>query len=117
MEGIAKNLNAALVADKVELIMAIAADYGLNAEELIKTYINADIRPKKTYQKKKKQDYVETEEVSYDGTKYLVDAKNQVYTYNIEKPLMVGERLVDGSIKFFDAYLATCPVRTDEPTE
>ena len=108
MDAIAKNLNAALLADKAELLRLIARDYELDAEELIGKYIstdkNAELYKKLYHNKKKRQEYVETEEYTFDGVTYLVDGRNQVYTYDLEKPMMVGEKLIDGSIKFFPAY-------------
>lgn len=106
MDTIEKNLNMALLADKVELLKTIAKDYGLEADELIDKYINnaSAANIKKACQKKKRNDYVETEEYTYQDVTYLVDQKNQVYTYNLEKPMLIGERLIDGTIKFFDAY-------------
>lgn len=109
MDAIAKNLNLAFVSDKIDLIKAIARDYDLDADELIEKYVHGNgvdthgIR--KCCQKKKRNDYVETEEYDYKGVTYLVDARNQVYSYNLDKPMMIGERLVDGSIKFFEAYI------------
>lgn len=104
MDVIAKNLNQAFLEDKIDLLRHIAQDYGLDTDDLIEKYIKNDERPRKSFQKKQKQDYIETEEFAYNGTKYLVDMKNQVYSYNIERPMMIGERLIDGSIKFFDGY-------------
>lgn len=110
MDVIAKNLSQAVVADKVQLIRVIAEDYNLDVKELIEKYIEGDqsyakslLTSKKQY-KKKKNDYVEAEEFMYHGVVYLVDGRNQVYTNNLEKPMMVGERLVDGSVKFFEGY-------------
>lgn len=108
MDAIAKSLNQALIDDKIDLLRQIANDFGLDVDDLIEKYIHNNARHsaiKKPCQKKKRQDYIETEEFTFNGVKYLVDIKNQVYTYNIEKPMMVGERLVDGSVKFFEAYL------------
>lgn len=107
MDAIAKHLNMALATDKMELLKAVARDYGLDADELIDKYIsNAEtVGMRKCCQKKKRNDYVETEEYEYQGVTYLVDSRNQVYTYNLEKPMMIGERLVDGSVKFFEAYI------------
>jgi hypothetical protein len=51
--------------------------------------------------KKQKEDVIETEEYEWDGVKYLVDNQNNVYTYNIEEPALVGEKLVDGTVKLF----------------
>lgn len=112
MDIIAKNLSQAVIADKVQLIRVIADDYNLDVKELIEKYIEGDQAyarsllsggGKKQY-KKKKNDYVEAEEFTYHGVVYLVDGRNQVYTNNLEKPMMIGERLVDGSVKFFDGY-------------
>lgn len=111
MDIIAKNLSQAVIADKVQLIRVIADDYNLDVKELIEKYIEGDqvyarsllCGGKKQY-KKKKNDYVEAEEFTYHGVVYLVDGRNQVYTNNLEKPMMIGERLVDGSVKFFEGY-------------
>lgn len=96
--------------DKVDLLKEVARDYGLDAEELAERYLSGSnidrAKLSRSCAKKKRNDYVETEEHDYHGVTYLVDARNQVYTYNLEKPLMVGERLVDGSIKFFEGYVS-----------
>jgi hypothetical protein len=55
----------------------------------------------KSRKKKQKEEVIETEEYEYDGVKYLVDNQNNVYTYNIEEPALVGEKLVDGTVKLF----------------
>lgn len=108
MDVIAKNLNLAFTSDKIDLLKAVARDYGLDADELIDKYvIKGGVCTRKMYQKKKRQDYVETEELVFEGVTYLVDSRNQVYTYNVEKPMMIGERLIDGSVKFFEAYITT----------
>ena len=56
--------------------------------------------------KKKKNDYIEVDEYEFNHVKYLVDSKNNVYTHNLEKPMLIGERLVDGKIKFYEGYIA-----------
>ncbi len=57
--------------------------------------------PKKRGRKKKiKEELVETEEYEYNGVQYLVDKDNNVYTYNVEQPVLVGTKLIDGRIKF-----------------
>lgn len=55
----------------------------------------------KSRKKKQKEEVIETEEYEYEGVKYLVDNQNNVYTYNIEEPALVGEKLVDGTVKLF----------------
>lgn len=59
------------------------------------------IEPKKRGRKKKpREELVETEEYEYNGVKYLVDNDNNVYTYNLEQPMLIGTKLIDGRIKY-----------------
>ena len=103
-----------------EILKAIAKDYDINVEELVTKYAsippNIDIgrhkkikpvndgqvvEPKKRGRKKKpKEELIETEEYEFNGLTYLVDSDNNVYTYNIEQPVLVGSKLIDGRIKF-----------------
>ena len=112
MDDIARNLYQALSVDKKKLIKLIAHDYDLNEEELLQKYLYIDniesscsMQSKKIIQKKKRNDCIETEEYTYNGITYLIDSKNQVYTYNIDKPMLIGDKLVNGSIKFIPEYL------------
>lgn len=57
---------------------------------------------KRGRKKKEKEEFIETEECEYDGKVYLVDKKNVVYTNNMESPTIIGQRLVDGTIKFYN---------------
>jgi hypothetical protein len=104
------------------LLNSIAKDYNLNFDELKDKYssipITIDIgkskkknaihgpdgqpaEPKKRGRKKKqREELIETEEYEFNGTTYLVDTDNNVYTYNIEQPVYVGTKLIDGRIKF-----------------
>lgn len=56
---------------------------------------------KRGRRKKQKEEFIEMEEIIYEGTTYLVDANNNVYTFNLEAPHMIGERFVDGTVRFF----------------
>lgn len=89
----------------------IAAKHALDATELKKAYLDlpplaATAAPvpseecKKRGRKKKKQkdEYIEAEEYEYEGVKYLVDGNNNVYSYDLERPALIGERLVDGTV-------------------
>ena len=61
----------------------------------------AQSEPKKRGRKKKpKEELIETEEYEYEGVTYLVDGDNNVYTYNVEKPVYIGTKLIDGRVKF-----------------
>lgn len=72
----------------------------LNEELITKTNTN---QPQKRGRKKKeKEEFIETEEYDYNGTIYLIDKKNIVYSNNTEAPVIMGEKLVDGTIKFFN---------------
>ena len=112
MDVIARNLSQAFTAEKVALLRSIAADYELNPNELIAKYIDGNVTIAttrrtnvKTDRRKKKNDFIEVDEYVFKGIKYLVDTKNNIYTYNVEKPMLIGERLVDGSIKFCEGYI------------
>lgn len=120
MEEIARNLHNAFTADKMNMIKNIARDYELNEEELIQRYVYNDqngngsitndgslpVSSKRVFgTKKKRNDCIETWEYEYNGITYLIDNKDNIYTYNIDKPLLIGDKLLDGTIKFSDEYL------------
>ena len=103
-----------VVKENIRLILEnIALTYHLNEKELKEKYmgdmitssdstdVNNGEKKKRGRKKKQKDEFIETEEYEYEGVKYLVDANNNVYTYNIEEPALVGEKLVDGTIKMF----------------
>lgn len=66
-------------------------DKGLNTE-----------KKKRGRKKKQKDEFIETYKHEYEGETYLVDGNNNVYTYNLEEPMLIGEMLVDGTIKKYD---------------
>ncbi len=60
--------------------------------------------PKKRGRKKKtKEELIETEEYTYNSVTYLVDADNNVYTYNVDQPVLIGTKLIDGRVKFLSS--------------
>jgi hypothetical protein len=105
-----------------EILISISKDYNINIDELTEKYgskpITIDIgknkktkithgpdglpiEPKKRGRKKKqREELIETEEYEFNGIIYLVDNDNNVYTNNIEQPVFVGTKLIDGRIKF-----------------
>lgn len=112
MDEIAKSLYQAFIAEKIQLLKSIAREYDIDENELLRKYSdqhnngsNSNALTKKSSSKKKKNDFIETEEYTYNGIVYLIDAKDQVYTYNIEKPMLIGDKLLDGSIKFSKEYM------------
>jgi hypothetical protein len=46
-------------------------------------------------------DTIKTYKILYNSTHYLVDDRNNVYTFDIMKPKIIGVRLIDQSIKFY----------------
>lgn len=105
---------------KNEILKPIAKDYNLDFKELVKKYMSKTMAssdpepdpeaptsstdaPKKRGRKKKQKDeMLETQEYEWDGTKYLLDANNNVFTYDVDNPKLIGEKLVDGTIRLLD---------------
>lgn len=66
--------------------------------------------PKRRGRKKKQKDeFIEVEEYAYEGATYLVDGQNYVYSCSLEAPHLIGERFVDGTIRFF-VDISTIPM-------
>lgn len=104
------------------MLSSVSKDYNINFDELNEKYgsipITIDIgkskkskithgpdgspiEPKKRGRKKKqREELIETQEYVFNGVKYLVDNDNNVYTHNIDQPVYVGTKLIDGRIKF-----------------
>ena len=117
MAALTHDINKLVLEHVKSLLESIASTYNLNEKELKEKYMGAaagvadtqdttvlgDATEKKKRGRKKKQkdEYIETEEYDYEGVKYLVDGNNNVYTYNIEEPMLIGEKLVDGTVKKF----------------
>jgi hypothetical protein len=89
----------------------IANDFELPLEELIQkygtplplTHKNGEVKKeakKRGRKKKQKEEVIETEEYEYNDVIYLVDKDNNVYTNDINRPVLVGTKLVDGRIKY-----------------
>jgi hypothetical protein len=105
-----------------DILLSISKDYNISFDELKEKYgskpVTIDIgknkkskithgpdglpiEPKKRGRKKKqREELIETEEYEFNGIKYLVDNDNNVYTYNIDQPVYIGTKLIDGRIKF-----------------
>ena len=108
------------VKDHTKVILTeIAKDYDLPLDDMLQKYGNIqpnielgrskkkgpnavkNTEPKKRGRKKKlKEELIETEEYEYNGITYLVDGDNNVYTYNVDQPTLIGTKLIDGRIKF-----------------
>jgi hypothetical protein len=108
------------VKDHTKLVLTeVAKDFDLSVDDLLQRYGNLapnielgrskkkgansvkSTEPKKRGRKKKmKEELIETEEYEYNGVTYLVDGDNNVYTYNIDQPTLIGTKLIDGRVKF-----------------
>jgi hypothetical protein len=110
------------------LVEKISIDYNLNLNELTSKYniisnnilisneiietkkeIKKEIKKenKKGRKKKIKDELIEMTEFMYENKKYLIDNNNNIYTYNIETPTQIGQKLVNGTIKFLSEYINT----------
>jgi hypothetical protein len=107
-----------------DLVYKISVDYSLDLNELKVRYglvteqepepvtpknqpipepIEPPEAPKKKGRKKKgKDEYTEMTKYVYKGEPYLMDKQNNIYTFNVEAPTHIGQKLVNGTIKFFD---------------
>lgn len=94
-----KNINS--------ILEDIATKHSLDISELRETYLNkgdstvVQEKKKRGRKKKQKDEFIETTEIEFEGQKYLVDNQNNVYTTDIDAPALIGEKLVDGTIKLF----------------
>lgn len=119
MNNLIKNIETSLT----DILIDISTTYNLDQNELLKKYLNLtkDIKkkepkPKKIKdnidpniivekkkrgrKKKEKDEIIKTYEYEYNEIKYLVDDNNNVYSYDIDNPCFIGEKLIDGTIKF-----------------
>lgn len=63
-------------------------------------YENKSLTPKQP-RKRIVNDTIKTYKFTYKNEFYLVDDHNNVYTFDIEKPKIIGIKLIDNSIKFY----------------
>jgi hypothetical protein len=105
-----------------DLLQLISKDYGIDYKEMITKYAHYCGLPEKKKRGRRRkvdvtaamgnadnnnlcqlvEDYVEMEEYTYHGDHFLVDDKNNVYTYDVNAPQHIGYRLVDGSISYLE---------------
>ena len=98
------------------ILQSISEKYDIDFTELKAAYLmpekkkktasaakkDDDTKKPRGRKKKQKDEFIDPEEYVYEGKTYLVDAKNCVYTNNVDAPRIVGERLVDGTIRFYE---------------
>jgi len=80
-----------------DIIMRIAYDYDLPAQELMQRYLGD--KKRRGRKRKHASEYIELEEVSIDGSMYLVDSTRNVYTHEVNAPVLIGTLLADGRIQ------------------
>ncbi len=108
IDDISSKLTVIINEEIDNVLKSISIKYSIDYNELRSQFIknkdnttNKKVPQKRGRKKKEKEEFIETEEYDYNGVTYLIDKKNVVYTNNTEAPTIVGERLVDGTIKFF----------------
>jgi hypothetical protein len=107
------NLSHSIVSHiKTELasiIKHIAKDYDLDEHELRNRYlghIGKNAKNKRQRKKKNADDFIEAEELIVSGKMYYVDANNNVYTNDINNPVLIGKRTgPGGNVTFVSEYL------------
>ena len=93
--------------EKEQLLLKISKDYNIDYSELVDKYMNTQKKVAKvlssSYYKKKNSSYIiKTVKITHEGIDYLLDEENNIYTFNIDKPEIVGLKLIDGNIKLFN---------------
>ena len=103
-----------------ELCKKISEDFNLNLGDLTTKYsimppplaIIETPTPKKLKKtssspggsgRKKKvvaTEFVEMTELMHEDVKYLVDNDNNIYTYDLDAPKLIGQKLVNGAVKW-----------------
>ena len=95
------------------VLTEVSKEYNLNIDDLMAKFSivtpnnhldqvqqQKEEKKAKKGRKKKNSEFVEMTEVVYENIKYLIDNENNVYTYDLEKPKLVGQKLVNGIFKF-----------------
>lgn len=97
----------------INLVDKISTDYNLDVNELKAKYglgssniptpepIVAPPKPR-AGRKKNKNEFTEMTKYIYNGESYLMDKQNNIYTYNLESPTLIGVKLVNGEVKLND---------------
>lgn len=86
-----------------DLITLISQDYDIPVSELAQRYLDKPDAAKKRGRRRKAQqpeEYLETEELEFEGCTYLVDLENNVYTYDTENPMLIGKHSDIGVVFF-----------------
>jgi hypothetical protein len=91
------------------VLKIVSSEYNINFEELKAKFNSSSVslppsskedKKIKKGRKKKNSEFVEMTKFIYENKEYLVDNENNVYTFDIEKPKLIGQKLVNGIVKF-----------------
>ena len=80
------------------LLKDVSTRYNIDLCELRARYL-PETTKRKGRKKKESDEFIETTEYIYNGKTYLIDKMNNVYTNDMDAPMMIGERLIDGTIR------------------
>ncbi len=109
LNTIANVVRKVVVAEIQSLVDDIAAEHGLDREELTRKFVfprmdKFNLRRRNNASEPAKHPapevaVIHAREIEHNGTKYLLDVVNNiVYTNDLDDPQQVGEMLVDGSV-------------------
>jgi hypothetical protein len=102
MEKVAKHISSLIYDELSNVFQQVATENKLDYNMLMQRYANKYLVSSSKQKRKKKEQHDEeiaTEEYEYNGTTYLIDQNNIIYTYDLNHPRIVGERLIDGTVK------------------
>lgn len=82
----------------------IALTYNIDYTELhdkyMPKYFEPTVKKKRGRKKKEKEEFIEMTKYEYKGIYYLIDNNNIIYSNDVNHPRLLGEKLIDGTIKF-----------------
>ena len=95
----------------LNLVDKIALDYNLDANELKTKYglvapsvasvpeAPAPAPKPRAGRKKNKNEFTEMTKYIYNGESYLMDKQNNIYTYNLESPTLIGVNWMHNGVR------------------
>jgi hypothetical protein len=76
-----------------KVLKDISLQHNLDYNELVDKYIKGTHEPEES---------IQMYEYEYNDVLYFIDKKMNIYTHEEHNPKLIGIKLVDGSVKFYD---------------
>lgn len=83
-----------------DIAMTYNIDYKQLHDKYMPKYNENNVKKKRGRKKKEKEEFIEMTKYEYNGMYYLIDNNNVIYSNNINNPRVLGEKLIDGTVKF-----------------